>query len=175
MAQTTDIVQPGQFVFKDDGTFPNSKLPLLVYRQAVKVGDKDRAAVFEQRFAENDWTNSWRDGVYRFAHYHSTSHEVLGVYRGSAKLRLGGDTGKEFDVRGGDVIVIPAGVAHQNLGSSSDFGVVGAYPEGRNWDLLKGLPGERPEADKNIAALPISENDPVYGGHGPLKQLWKSD
>jgi uncharacterized protein YjlB len=30
------------------------------------------------------------DGVYSFAPYHSTSHEVLGVYHGSAKLRLGG-------------------------------------------------------------------------------------
>ena len=174
MAHTADIVQPEQFIFKDDGTFPNSKRPLLVYRQAVKAADQDPAAIFEQRFAENDWTNSWRDGVYPFAHYHSTSHEVLGIYRGKAKLRLGGETGKEFEVRDSDVIVIPAGVAHQNLGSSSDFSVVGAYPEGRDWDLLKGLPGERPEADKNIAALPPPKNDPLYGATGPLKQFWKS-
>jgi uncharacterized protein YjlB len=174
MAHTADIVEPEQFVFKDDGTYPNSKMPLLVYRQAVKAGEKDPAAIFEQHFAENDWTNSWRDGVYPFAHYHSTSHEVLGIYRGNAKLRLGGKSGKEFEVRTGDVIVIPAGVAHQNLGSSSDFGVVGAYPEGRDWDLLKGNPGERPKADQNIAALPPPNNDPLYGARGPLKQLWKS-
>jgi len=30
-------------------------------------------------------------------------------------------------------------------------------------DLLRGLPGERPKADRNIAALPIPDNDPIYG------------
>jgi len=43
------------------------------------------------------------------------------------------------------VIVIPAGVPHQNVGSSPDFGVVGAYSEGRSWDVLRGLKGERPQ------------------------------
>jgi len=173
MSRTENIVQPERFVFKDDGKFPNSKLPLLLYRGAIETDADDPAAVFEKRFSENDWTNSWRNGVYPFAHYHSTSHEVLGVYRGDANLRLGSDGGKEFKVRIGDVIVIPAGVAHQNLGSSSNFGVVGAYPDRRDWDLLKGKPGERPKADQNIAALPIPENDPIYGQHGPLRQIWK--
>src|SRR5437870_8580248 len=35
-----------------------------------------------------------------------------------------------LDVQSGDVIVIPAGVAHQKLDASSDFAVVGAYPDG---------------------------------------------
>ena len=74
----------------------------------------------------------------------------------------------------GDVIVIPAGVAHQNIGSSADFAVVGAYPDGREWDLLRGLPGERPQADHNIATLPIPDYDPIYGPQGPLRQAWKS-
>jgi uncharacterized protein YjlB len=173
MSRTENIVQPEKFIFDDDGKFPNSKLPVLLYRGAIETTTDDPAAAFEQRFAENDWTNSWRNGVYPFAHCHSTSHEVLGIYRGNANLRLGGDAGKEFNLRAGDVIVIPAGVAHQNLGSSSDSGVVGAYPEGRDWDLLKGLPGERPKADQNIAALSIPENDPIYGQQGPLRQIWK--
>jgi uncharacterized protein YjlB len=77
-------------------------------------------------------------------------------------------------VHAGDVIVIPAGVAHQNLGANNDFGVVGAYPGGRQWDLLRGLPGERPKADQNIAALPIPEKDPIYGVEGPLRAILKS-
>jgi uncharacterized protein YjlB len=166
------VITPEQFRFEDDGTFPNSRLPLLFYRGALSAHADDPASVFEQRFAENDWTNSWRDGVYPFAHYHSTSHEVLGVYSGSATLRLGGERGKKFTVKTGDVIVIPAGVAHQNLGSRADFGVVGAYPEGRDWDLLRGRPGERPQADRNIAALPLPKNDPIYGSDGPLRQIW---
>jgi uncharacterized protein YjlB len=174
MVQQQDFVQPKQFNFKDDGTFPNSVLPLLFYRQAITTDAKDTASIFEHRFAENDWTNSWRDGVYSFPHYHSTSHEVLGVYSGTATLRGGGEHGKNVEVHAGDVIVIPAGVAHQNVGASDDFGVVGAYPDGRSWDLLRGLPGERPKADHKIAALPMPDKDPIYGAEGPLRRIWKS-
>lgn len=173
MIRQHDFVQPKQLNFKDDGIFPNSPLPLLFYWRAITTDAKDPASIFEKGFAENDWTNSWRNGVYSFAHYHSTSHEVLGVYLGNASLRLGGEHGKNVEVQAGDVIVIPAGVAHQNIGASDDFGVVGAYPGGRGWDLLRGLLGERPKADHNIAALPIPDNDPIYGAKGPLRQLWK--
>lgn len=72
------------------------------------------------------------------------------------------------------MIVIPAGVAHQNIGASDDFGVVGAYPGGSDWDLLRGLPGERPKADRNIATLPTPDNDPIFGAEGPLRRIWKS-
>jgi len=97
---------------------------------------------------------------------------VLGVYHGSSKLRLGGEHGQTVEVRSGDVILIPAGVAHLNIGASADFGVVGAYPDGRQWDLLRGLPGERPKSDRTIAGLPIPDCDPIYGAEGPLKQIW---
>ena len=98
---------------------------------------------------------------------------MLGVYSGAATLRLGGEHGKNLEVQAGDVIVIPAGVAHQNLAASDDLGVVGAYPEGRDWDLLRGLPGERPKAVRNIAALPLPDHDPIYGVKGPLWKIWK--
>ena len=73
-----------------------------------------------------------------------------------------------------DVVVIPAGVEHKRMESSLDFSVVGAYPGGHNWDLLRGLPGERPRADRNIAAVPLPDNDPIAGPGGPLKQIWKA-
>jgi len=173
MIRQEDVVQPTQLNFKGDGIFPNSALPLLFYPRAITPDGKESASIFEEYFAENDWTNSWRDGIYSFAHYHSTSHEVLGISSGSANLRLGGDHGKTVEVNAGDVIVIPAGVAHQNISAGDDFGVVGAYPGGRSWDLLRGLPGERPEADHNIEAVPMPENDPIYGSDGPLRQIWK--
>jgi uncharacterized protein YjlB len=171
---TREVVQPEQFRFEDDGTFPNSVLPLLIYRRALAADGEDPASLFEERFADNDWCNSWRNGVYSFAHYHSSTHEILGVYCGSATLRLGGSDGRNIDVHSGDVIVIPAGVAHKRLDASPDFSVVGAYPDGREWDLLRGEPGERPKADKSIAALPIPDNDPIYGADGPLRQIWKA-
>jgi uncharacterized protein YjlB len=174
MAEKQEFVQPEQLHFKDDGTYPGSVLPVLLYRAAITVDAQDRASVFERAFAQNDWRNSWRNGVYSFAHYHSTSHEVLGVYDGTAKLRLGGEHGQTVEVRAGDVILIPAGVAHHNIGTSPDFTVVGAYPDGRDWDLLRGLPGERPDSDRTIAALPIPDCDPIYGAEGPMRQIWNS-
>jgi uncharacterized protein YjlB len=174
MAEKQEIVQPEQFRFDDDGIFPNSVLPLLVYRKTITADGRDPASLLEERFATNDWSNSWRNGVYSFAHYHSTTHEILGVYCGVATLRLGGEHGRNLDVQSGDVIVIPAGVGHQKLDASSDFAVVGAYPDGRDWDLLRGLPGERPKSDHTIASLPIPDYDPIYGTNGPLRQIWRS-
>ena len=149
MAEKHEVVQPEQLHFNDDGVYPGSVLPVLVYRAAITVDAQDRASVFERGFAQNDWRNSWRNGVYSFAHYHSTAHEALGVYSGSARLRLGGEHSQTVEVRAGDVILIPAGVAHHNIGASPDFNVVGAYPDGRQWDLLRGLPGERPKSDQH--------------------------
>ena len=165
-------VEPEVYHFADDGHIPNSRYPLLVYRQAFAERGAAGAAWLEQHFAANNWTNSWRNGVYPFHHYHSTSHEVLGVYAGSAQLQLGGEQGRAVAVQAGDILVIPAGVGHKKLSASVDFGVVGAYPDGRQWDLLRGEPGERPRADHNIAALPRPGTDPLLGPAGGLRRQW---
>ncbi len=172
MAEKQAIVRPEEFTFEDDGVYPGSILPLLLYRAVIGKEAEDRASILERGFAQNGWCNSWRNGVYSFAHYHSTSHEALGVFHGSAKLRLGGEHGQTVEIRAGDVILIPAGVAHQSIGATPDFSVVGAYPDGRHWDLLRGLPGERPKSDRTIASLPIPDYDPIYGAEGPMRQIW---
>jgi uncharacterized protein YjlB len=86
---------------------------------------------------------------------------------------LGGPEGRELSVGVGDVIVIPAGVAHRRLEASDDFLVVGAYPPAMEWDLLKGEPGNRPRADRNIDAVPMPECDPVRGRSGGLLKAWR--
>ncbi|HTJ56900.1 MAG TPA: cupin domain-containing protein [Devosiaceae bacterium] len=164
--------QPITEHFADDGMFPNSRLPLLIYRAAI-APERATPQGMEALFEENGWPPQWRSGIYPFHHYHSTAHEVLGIARGKAHLALGGPKGREFDVSAGDVIVIPAGVAHRRLSSSSDFLVVGGYPPGQDWDLLKGEPGERPTADGNIARVPVPETDPVGGREGALPRLWR--
>ena len=166
------LMQPEQYHFQDDGQIPNSRLPVLLYRNAFPARSTAGAAWLEQRFAQHNWTNSWRNGVYAFHHYHSTSHEVLGIYAGSAELQLGGPQGQRVRVQAGDILVIPAGVGHKNLGSTH-LGVVGAYPDGRHWDLNRGLPGERPEADQHIAALPLPATDPLLGPQQGLPTLWR--
>ena len=158
--------------FEDDGAIPNNWLPLLVYPGAIELAGADPAAAFENRFAAHDWRGAWRNGIYPFAHFHSTAHEVLGIARGEARVRVGGARGRVLTIGPGDVVVIPAGVGHQNLGSSPDLLVVGAYPGGADWDLCYGRPEERPRVLANIARVPLPAADPVYGKDGPLLGHW---
>jgi uncharacterized protein YjlB len=167
-------------IFKDDGTFPNNPtLPLLVYKGALLMQPGDDAVAIKKVFEENGWTNSWVAGVYDYHHYHSLTHEVMGVFCGtadlqSADLQLGGPHGVCVELCRGDVVIIPAGVAHKCLKHSNDFTVVGAYPEGKDYDMNYGKEGERPKADENIAAVPLPKKDPVYGDAGMMKETWKS-
>ena len=163
---------PEIFYFKDDGKIPNSRYPLLIFHDAFTKTGSDSSGFYEKEFAKNNWTNSWVNGVYPFHHYHSTSHEVLGIYSGSALLHLGGENGKQLTVKAGDVIVIPAGVGHKKISSDDAFGVVGAYPDGRSWDLLRGELGERPKADENIAAIPFPSTAPL-NVEGGLHKFWR--
>ena len=168
-----NVITPLTFTFRDDGIIPNSKLPLIIYQQVFSARDDAGAEWLEETFASHDWTNTWRWGVYPFHHYHSNTHEVLGVFRGNASLQMGGEHGRQLDVSAGDIIVIPAGVGHKCLSHSPDFTVVGAYPGGMDPDLMKGLNGERPGADKRIAAVAIPDFDPVYGSEGAVIREWR--
>jgi uncharacterized protein YjlB len=90
---------------------------VLIYREvsAVAAG----ADSCRELFAEHDWVGSWVDGVFDFHHFHSTSHEVLGVVAGEATLELGGPQGRNFDVSAGDVLVLPAGTGHRRASARS--------------------------------------------------------
>jgi uncharacterized protein YjlB len=39
-------------------------------------------------------------------------------------------------------------------------------------DINKGLRGERPQTDRNIAALPVPAADPLWGKEKGLTQIW---
>jgi len=165
-------VKPDTFLFSDDGKIPNSRLPLVIYKNAFSERSLKGAAWIEEKFESNNWTNSWRNGVFTYHHYHSISHEVLAVYAGSALLHMGGENGKKLEVKAGDILIIPAGIGHKKLDSSPDFAVVGAYPNGSNYDILRGEPGDRPKAQQNIAKVALPELDPLYGSHGELLKIW---
>jgi uncharacterized protein YjlB len=167
-------IEPVTIYFQDDGVIPNSKFPLIFYKNSFLEKDSAGAFWLENHFKKNNWSNSWRNGVFSYHHYHSISHEVLGIYAGSATLLLGGAKGRQLEVQAGDILVIPAGVGHKNLKSSSDFAVVGAYPDGMDYDVLRGKPDERPKADKNIARVPIPDYDPLFGKNEGLTKIWIS-
>jgi uncharacterized protein YjlB len=163
---------PKTFLFKDDGSIPNSRYPLLIYQGMTSDTDAS-VEELEKKFQSNNWSNTWRGGLYSFHHYHSNTHEVLGVFSGEALLHMGGEKGEKIKVNTGDVLVIPAGVGHKCISHSDDFSVLGAYPNGIEPDLMKGKENERPQADKNIAETAMPETDPLFGKEQGLIKIWR--
>jgi uncharacterized protein YjlB len=156
----------------DTGEFPGSPLPVVLYKQLLRLPRIFKPAYVKMLFGSNGWSNSWDSGVFTYHHYHSTTHEVLGFYEGSTRLQLGGENGQKIEVGKGDVLIIPAGVAHKNLGREFQVKCIGAYPGGREYDIKTGKSGERPGTDRTIAALPRPESDPLFGKEIGIVGLW---
>ena len=131
---TDDVAQA--LVFADDGAVPNNRLPLLLWRKVIPPDAGDPAAAFEERFARNGWPPSWRNGVYPYVHFHTNTHETLGVAAGRVRVRLGG--------------------------ASDDLLVVGAYPPGIREDLHRDATDDA-DARARIAAVARPARDPVNG------------
>ncbi|KAI8656983.1 hypothetical protein LRP88_12299 [Fusarium phalaenopsidis] len=116
----------------------------------------------------------WRFTMYTTTHFHSTSHEVLCISHGRARLCFGGEENEdrvEPVVEAGDVVIVPAGVGHRLLEDlTGGFEMVGSYPEGHNWDMCYGKSGEEEKVNaiKNLEWFP---RDPIYGDQGPTKDV----
>jgi uncharacterized protein YjlB len=159
--------------FRDDGTVPNNPtLPLVLYRGALGE-EGDLATRCEQMFEAHGWPGAWRNGIYSHHHYHSTAHEVLGIARGSARVRLGGENGASVELRAGDVVVIPAGVAHKREAASADLLVIGSYPKGQRPDICQANSATHDKAAGNVARVGLPACDPVTGQQGPLLDCWR--
>ncbi|WP_266202537.1 cupin domain-containing protein [Pontibacter kalidii] len=164
---------PTPYLLQPHGNIPNNpQLPLLVYQQVFTRHD-DLESQFKEAFSKNNWRGSWVNGVFGYHHYHSTSHEVLGVAAGSAILILGGPGGKVLEVKAGDMLVLPAGTGHCLKSSAPGFRVVGAYPARQeNYDIC--TEKDDPEEKRgNIVQVTLPTADPVLGEDGPLLRHWK--
>jgi uncharacterized protein YjlB len=166
-------VEPLTFVFADDGLVPNNPMPLLVYKGAIAIDNAHPEKTIEGLFGANGWGEMWRNGVYDYLHYHATVHEALGVAHGRARVRFGGDRGKELEISAGDVAILPAGTGHQCLSASEDFCVIGAYPPGPKMQITRPTPENHEKALKTIPQVKIPATDPVMGADGPLSRLWQ--
>jgi len=173
MSLVSAMVEPLTIHFEDDGLVPNNSMPFLLYKGAVALDRGEPEATIEKLFGANGWGAMWRNGVYNFLHYHATVHEVLGIARGHARVRFGGDNGKELEISAGDVAILPAGTGHQCILASRDFSVVGAYPPGPPMDLKRATPENHAEAKKTIPEVKLPQTDPVLGADGPLVRLWR--
>ena len=161
-----------EYFLDDNGSIPNNpNLPLLVCLNAL-ASDATDPTICQRLLKDHKWGGAWVNGVYSYHHFHSTAHEVLAVIKGNAKVIFGGEGGEIVNLNQGDVVYIPAGVGHCRVSSSSDFKVVGAYPEGQSWDLCTGKPDERPLVLNNIKEVPLPEFDAITGEKQPLLDYW---
>lgn len=154
------------------GLVPNTSLqrrPLLIY-QSVFPASATASSIESHLRSVGVVTPQWRYTMYSTSHFHSTTHEVLAIASGRAKLCFGGEDNEERvepTVSKGDVIIVPAGVAHRLLQDmDGGFEMVGSYPNGEQWDMCYGKKGEEAKISK-IKTLGWFERDPVYGEKGP--------
>ena len=155
------------------GRLPNTSIqqkPLLIYRSAFHPGTS--ASAMESHLNTVGAVElQWRYTMYSASHFHSTTHEVLCVYAGEAKLCFGGeDNPKRVEpmVERGDVLVVPAGTAHRLMKDlEGGFSMVGSYPKGKSFDMCYGKADEE-EKVKGIEKLGWFERDPIYGEEGPV-------
>ena len=153
---------------------PNTSIqgkPLLIYH-AVFV-PADASQIESHLYSIGEVIPKWRYTMYSTTHFHSTTHEVLSISSGSARLCFGGDENPgriEVDVRAGDVIVVPAGVAHRLLEDKGAFQMVGSYPIDKTWDMCYGGAGEEEKVEA-IKTLGWFTRDPIYSVEGPALEL----
>lgn len=148
----------------------NTRLPVLVYREAIDIEAGDPVARCETLFADNGWLALLRNEIHLFHHYHSTAHEVLGIVQGWARLVLGGPNGPRITVRAGDALMLPIGTGRCQLGASGDFRLIGAYPHGQSPDVCRSAPTADMQA--RMARQPVPACDPVFGKGGPMTDYW---
>ena len=173
MEAVMERTKPCTFVFADDGLVPNNPLPFIIYKRVIDVDNPHPERTIETVFASHGWGSMWRNGIYDYLHYHSTAHEVLGIARGQARVRFGGDHGKVLEVSAGDVAVLPAGTGHQCLFRTRDLSVVGAYPPGQIMEITRPTPDNHARALLLIPRVAVPKADPVMGEDGPLVRLWR--
>ncbi|KAI6080443.1 RmlC-like cupin domain-containing protein [Hypoxylon rubiginosum] len=159
------------------GLIPNTSIqnkPLIHYHEAFPVATLTASSVESHLTSVGVVEPQWRFTMYNTTHFHSTTHELLCITRGKARLCFGGEDNPdrvEKEVEQGDVLVLPAGVGHRLLEDlTGGFEMVGSYPKGCSWDMCYGKKGEEAKV-QSISKLPWFERDPIYGEEGPVLEV----
>ncbi|KAF1835900.1 hypothetical protein BDW02DRAFT_567516 [Decorospora gaudefroyi] len=143
--------------------------PLFLYHSAFPSSTSPSA--IEAHLPTNGIAPQWRYTMYQTTHYHSTTHEVLCIFKGRAKLLFGGEENPakvEVELKAGDAVVVPAGVGHRLMEDmEGGFQMVGGYPDGCSWDMCYGREGEESKAEA-VAKVAWLGKDPLYGHDGPV-------
>ncbi|KAG7140540.1 hypothetical protein HYQ45_002703 [Verticillium longisporum] len=162
--------QPEQYHIKPTAHCPNNVLPVLVYRDVLPR--PHNAATTSEALEKYGWEKRGTFGTIIIKHFHPNTHECYGV---------------TCRVYPGDVIVVPAGVAHASVPTVGKpkvkwdldedelhYQYIGVYPgDGPIWKVEHG----KEEVSQNdplieeIALVDIPADDPISGPDGPLCQI----
>ncbi|KAI0365566.1 hypothetical protein BV20DRAFT_725858 [Pilatotrama ljubarskyi] len=157
-----------------NGLIPNTTIqqkPLIIYRGVFPAPTPSASQIEGHIAAVGVFEPMWRYPMYPDDHFHTTSHELVVVHHGRARLNFGGEGCQGAvvtEVQAGDAVLIPAGVSHRLVEDlEGGFEMVGSYPVGaEHWDLCYGKAGEE-EHVANIKDLGWLDKDPLYGDNGP--------
>jgi uncharacterized protein YjlB len=106
------------FITKSTLHVPNSRFPVLVYRSVLPANPTPESIC--AAIEPNNWIKGGVFKHYPAHHFHSVTHELYTVFKGHSRLLLGRgplDAAREdgdlmVELKTGDCIVLPAGVAH---------------------------------------------------------------
>lgn len=162
------------FYIVENQPFPNNSLPVLYYPKRVMglLGKPDSAQSILNLFEQNGYSNGWVNGIFFYHHFHATTHEVLACIAGEATIQLGGPNAELYSFSKGDVLLLPAGVAHKRIEASDDFKIVGAYPDGLEPDIQKGEAENYEAIKQTIVSVAKPDKDPVEGENGAILNYW---
>ncbi|EAU30074.1 conserved hypothetical protein [Aspergillus terreus NIH2624] len=130
-------VEPEQYFLPSTPHVPNSRLPILVYRNALS--DTSPRNILDT-IEPNGWLMGGQWKTYKVPHFHADCHECYGIIKGKTTYLLGlGPVDPQFNTEGepngmkltvekGDVFVLPAGTCHASLESEGDYEFIGLYP-----------------------------------------------
>ncbi|KAI1386434.1 uncharacterized protein F4822DRAFT_316371 [Hypoxylon trugodes] len=173
-------VNPETHYFEQTTLVPNSKLPVLIYRDVLpQPYSEEKTQAFLEK---NQWLKGGTWGAVPRHHFHPNTHECYAVFQGSSTLLLGvgpnedAGNGGEVFVKAGDVIILPAGVSHCSKDFQDGYRYVGVYPKGApKWKSEYCRDGSRcQELREEAEHVEIPDWDPVRGRMGPLYELWSS-
>ncbi|KAJ5093272.1 hypothetical protein N7456_009133 [Penicillium angulare] len=188
-------VPPETFIVPPTAYSPNSRLPVVVYRNVPTDRTPDGAlAAVEQ----SEWKNGghWKiakESLAATPHYHSTTHEGYTVLHGTATYLLGKSSldpeidsngelvGVKFTAYAGDVFVFPAGTTHFVTDTADGYEILGFYSmsERNSIDQLFDMENamdsveETNQKRENCKLVPVPVHDLIYGKEGPMVQIWK--
>ncbi|KAK2473662.1 hypothetical protein H9L39_13622, partial [Fusarium oxysporum f. sp. albedinis] len=167
------IKPPEQYFLPPTEYCPNSKMPVLVYRNVLP---SPRTIDSAQTWIEK---NGWLRAVTILS---GSSDVLMGVGKFddtdgvSSESERHDKPGLLLTLREGDVVIHPAGTGHSNVRDEGDYRYLSFFPEGSPRWISEN--GERrldqaPELLELIAQVPMPQ-DLVTGNEGYLVPLWRA-